>query len=62
MLIRKVDRNTYDVFGGVGWNWTRLRKFHWGFKPIQGEFLPRETLKEVIDRLTHNPNGSIENV
>ena len=63
MQIRKVDRNTFDVFGGVGFdNWTRVRKFHWGFKPIQGTFLPRDVLKEVIDRIQQHPHGSIENV
>lgn len=74
MIIRKLDRNTYDVFGGIGWpredavpyasnaQWTRIRRFHWGFKPIAGAFLPRQVLNVVIDALLRHPEGSLENV
>lgn len=63
MLIRKLDRNTYDVFGGQGWDqWTRLRRFHWGCKPIAGTFLPRPVLKDVIAAIEAAPDGSIENI
>lgn len=48
MLIRQLSYNTFDVFIGDGWdNWTRIRKFHWGFKPIAGQFIPRHILREV---------------
>jgi hypothetical protein len=74
MIIRKLDRNTYDVFGGMGWpcedavpyasnaQWTRIRRFHWGMKPIAGTFLPRQTLHIVIDAILRHPEGSIDNV
>lgn len=74
MIIRKLDRNTYDVFGGIGWpiedavpeasnaQWTRIRRFHWGMKPIAGAFLPRQLLQEVMEKIARFPNGSLENV
>lgn len=63
MQIRKLDRNTYDVFGGIGFDsWTRLRRFHWGFKQIGGVFLPRPTLHIVIEGIQNNPEGSIDNI
>lgn len=74
MIIRKLDRNTYDVFGGTGWpnaeavpyasdaQWTRIRKFHWGMKQIAGVFLHRSLLQQVIEKIQLHPNGSYENV
>jgi hypothetical protein len=74
MIIRKLDRNTYDVFGGIGWpkedavayasnaQWTRIRRFHWGFKPIAGTFLPRQLLHNVIQTILNHPDGNLENV
>ena len=74
MIIRKLDRNTYDVFGGIGWpntdavpyasnaQWTRIRRFHWGMKPIAGTFLPRQLLHDVIQAILAFPEGSLENV
>ena len=74
MIIRKLDRNTFDVFGGIGWpredavpyasnaRWTRIRRYHWGMKQIAGAFLPRQLLQQVIDCINHNPQGSLENV
>lgn len=74
MIIRKLDRNTYDVFGGIGWpcedaapyasnaQWTRIRRFHWGFKPIDGAFLPRQVLNVVIQGILAFPEGSYDNV
>jgi hypothetical protein len=74
MIVRKLDRNTYDVFGGIGWpnadavphasnaQWTRLRRFHWGMKQIGGTFLPRGLLQQVIATVEAHPHGSLENV
>jgi hypothetical protein len=74
MLIRKLDRNTFDVFGGCGWpvtdavegassaQWTRFRRFHWGFKQIAGTFLPRPLFQEVVATICNHPDGSLENV
>jgi hypothetical protein len=63
MQIRKLDPHTYDVFGGTGFDsWTRLRRFHWGFKQIAGVFLPRSTLQSVIETIQFNPEGSIDNI
>ena len=74
MIIRKLDRNTYDVFGGIGWpnadavpyasnaQWTRIRRFHWGMKQIAGTFLPRQLLHNVITAINQHPHGSLDNI
>ena len=63
MQIRQLNRNTYDVFGGTGFdNWTRVRRFHWGIKQIDGTFLPRPLLRDVSAAIEQNPRGSIHNV
>lgn len=63
MLIRQLDPRTYDVFNGTGFEqWTRIRRFHWGFKPVQGVFLNRQVLKEVVDKIIEFPDGSVNNV
>lgn len=74
MIIRKLDRNTYDVFGGIGWPnadavpyasnacWTRIRRYHWGMKQIAGTFLPRQLLQQVIETITQHPQGGLDNV
>jgi len=63
MQIRKLDKNTFDVFGETGFDsWTRVRRFHWGIKQIGGLFLPRPVLQLVSAAIAANPNGSIENV
>lgn len=63
MQIRKLDKNTYDVFGDVGFeHWTRIKRFHWGFKPVGGVFLSRPVLREVSNAIEAHPEGSLENV
>jgi hypothetical protein len=63
MLIRKVDRYTYDVFGDVGFdNWSRVHKFPWGYKVVKGNRLEKELLDEVITAIQQNPRGSLHNV
>ena len=63
MQIRKLDKNTFDVFGETGFdNWTRVRRFHWGYKQIGGNFLPRPVMQEVSTALVKFPNGSLENI
>lgn len=74
MIIRKLDKNTFDVFGGIGWpiadavegassaQWTRVRRFHWGFKQIGGTWLQRPLFQEVVAAIGNNPQGSLENV
>jgi hypothetical protein len=52
MLIRRLDRNHFDVFLGNGWdNWTRVRRHHWGVAVVGGKRLPRETIRELNERL-----------
>ncbi len=63
MQIRKLNSNTFDVFGDVGFdNWTRVRRFHWGFKQIGGLFLARPVLREVVATIEAHPHGSVENL
>ena len=63
MQIRRLNTHTFDIFGGVGFdNWTRIRRFHWGWKQIGGTFLKRELLKEVCDKVERYPTGCIDNV
>lgn len=62
MQIRKLDRNTFDVFTGTGFdNWTRVRKFHWGVKPIAGGRIDRDTLNAIEAAVIQYPNGNINN-
>lgn len=74
MIIRKAARGVYDVFMGMGWpkadavpqasdaTWTRVRRFHWGIKPVAGAFLQRQQLQTVLAAIESNPQGSLENV
>lgn len=63
MLIRKVDRYTADVFGDVGFdNWTRIRKYAWGYKVVAGVRLSKELMDQVIAKLEQFPRGSLNNV
>lgn len=63
MLIRAIDRNTFDVFPDVGYNnWSRVRKHHWGMKVIQGERQPKEVLNAVEQLIIEYPEGSVRNV
>jgi hypothetical protein len=63
MLIRKVDRYTYDVFGDVGFdNWSRIHKFPWGYKVVKGIRLDKELMDQVIQKLQEFPRGSLQNV
>ena len=63
MLIRKLNGNTYDVFGHTGFdNWTRIRRYVWGIKPVAGVQLDRETIRAILSALERHPNGSIDNV
>jgi hypothetical protein len=52
MLIRRLDHNRFDVFIGNGWdNWTRVRRHHWGVTVVAGKRIPRETIRELNERL-----------
>jgi hypothetical protein len=63
MIIRRLDRSTYDVFMGNGWDqWTRVRRFHWGIKGLAGNYLQRSDLKAVSASIESFPEGSVENV
>ena len=63
MQIRKVGAYVYDVFCGVGHEgWSRVRRFHWGFKVVAGARMPREQHQAVVAKLILHPNGGIENV
>ena len=63
MQIRRVDHNTYDVFGNTGFDaWTRVRRFHWGYKVVNGVELPREILRDVAANIAEHPNGSVNNL
>jgi len=74
MIVRKLSRGVYDVFMGTGWpipdaaqyatnsTWTRVRRFHWGIKPIAGAFLQRPALQSVLAAIEAQPQGSLENV
>lgn len=60
MQVRKLDRNTFDVYGGQGFeNWSRIRRFHWGVKVIDGIKLDRATLSEVEEDILMFPDGHI---
>jgi hypothetical protein len=63
MQIRKLGRYTFDVFQGNGFGgWSRVRQFHWGYKVVGGDRLPRNELQDVINKLERFPNGSINEV
>lgn len=63
MQVRQLDRHVFDVFLGTGFNqWSRVRRFHWGYKVVNGNFLPKEILKEVSSTINQNPHGSLENI
>jgi hypothetical protein len=63
MQIRRVNGNTYDIFGHIGFDhWTRVRRFHWGIKPIAGKPLTRDKVRSIILALADHPNGSIDNL
>lgn len=52
MFIKRLTKIYYDVFMGTGWNnWTRVRRNHWGMTYIAGAHLPRETIKQLNERL-----------
>lgn len=51
-LIKRLDGKTFDVFTGNGFNnWTRVKRFHWGIKPVQGKFLNRQQIHELNELL-----------
>jgi len=63
MQIRKLDRYTFDVFQGQGFDqWSRIHKFHWGYKVVNGNKLPKSELQNVIQKIQQFPNGSINEV
>lgn len=63
MQIRRVSRNEFDVFGNKGFeDWSRVRRFHWGYKVVKGLELPREILRDVYKHIERYPNGSIHNL
>lgn len=63
MQIRKVASGVYDIFGDIGFTtWTRVRKFHWGIKPVLGAALPRNAIKKITEMIDRFPNGNINNV
>jgi len=63
MQIRKHSKFVFDVFQGNGFDcWTRIRKFHWGYKVVNGNWLPKNELQSVIQKLDQFPNGSIDEV
>lgn len=74
MLVRKLAPHVYDIFMGIGWpipdvfpgsitgTWTRVRKFHWGVKPVAGAFVSRGDCREIFDAINANPNGNLGEV
>lgn len=63
MQIRKVDHNVFDIFQGKGFDeWSRVRRYHWGYKVVNGLRLDREQLNVVSTKLERHPAGGIENV
>lgn len=47
-LIKQIDNKTFDVFTGNGFhNWTRVKRFHWGIKPVEGKHLTRQQISEL---------------
>jgi hypothetical protein len=63
MQIRKHSKYVFDVFAGVGFDgWTRIRKFHWGYKVVGGQRLTNQELAGVTEKLEQHPYGSLESV
>ena len=74
MLVRKLAPHVYDIFMGIGWpipdvfpgsitgTWTRVRKFHWGVKPIAGAFPSRSVMREVFTKIEQFPRGNLEEI
>jgi hypothetical protein len=53
MEFRRIDRNTYDMFQGKGWdNHSRVRQGRNGTYVVSGEKLPRQQLRE-LDEVLH---------
>lgn len=52
MFVKRLAPNIYDVFIGNGWNnWTRVRRYHWGVKILEGNFLNRTLLTQVREKV-----------
>jgi hypothetical protein len=52
---RRIDKNTYDIFQGKGWdNWVRVRQGHNGTYRVMGEKVDHSTLKELDTILAPN--------
>jgi len=52
MKICRVSRYVFDVFGGVGWeNWSRIRKFPWGYKVVNGMYLNKEAMTASVNAI-----------
>lgn len=63
MQVRQLDRHIFDVFLHKGFDsWVRVRRFHWGVKPIAGERIDRDALNAINETLQKHPNGSINNL
>ncbi len=63
MQVRQLNRGTYDVFLGVGFdNWSRVRKFHWGVKVVDGNRLPKDAIIAIEEAIINNPHGNVDNV
>lgn len=63
MQIRQLNRYTFDVFLGNGFdNWSRVRKQHWGVSVVAGNRLAKPEIKAVFETLEKHPRGSTENL
>jgi hypothetical protein len=63
MQIRKHSKYVFDVFQGTGFDgWTRIRKFHWGYKVVGGNRLTNQEMSTMSLKLEQFPNGNLENV
>lgn len=63
MLIRRVNKQEFDVFGNQGFDsWSRVRKFHWGYKVVKGVQIPRDIMKYVMINIENHPKGCLENL
>lgn len=63
MQIRRVNRNQFDVFGNTGFdNWSRVQRFPWGYKVVNGNPLPKEIIRDVAANISEYPNGSVRNL
>lgn len=53
-FIKKLDSKTFDVFFGNGYDgWTRVRRFHWGIKPVGGRHINRQQI-HILNSLLVN--------